>query len=375
MPSHRKKITVSVYTRERLTRKLRKATLKDDSPDTIFVLRYGTTWETLDHGIDFAHARISAIDKETALMQGKVTIPEPKARVKSPDALDALIDAYLKSIEEQRSHKTSLAYSLSLNAFYASCQCATVAEITEETLKKFIKDMKREHLSDRSIANRIANVVCFLRAHDSEISITHRYVEKTVKAYREDEIRAFFQACRKHPEMWLLFQFFLATGAREQEVMFAEYSDLDFKDAIFNVTAKAHWRPKDLAEREIPIPDYLIEALRERKKTATSKLIFPTPSDKVNGHMLRNLQAIVKEAELSGKWELHKWRKSYATLQSRVGVDVRTIQKRLGHSDIATTLAYLEGEDARSERSKDQVNETFASFAVDIPAAAEHSGV
>ena len=50
-------------------------------------------------------------------------------------------------------------------------------------------------------------------------------------------------------------------------------------------------------------------------------------------------------------------------LQHRAGLDARTIQKRLGHSDLSTTLAYLEGEEPRSERSRQQVNETFAVLA------------
>ena len=76
--------------------------------------------------------------------------------------------------------------------------------------------------------------------------------------------------------------------------------------------------------------------------------------------MLKNL---AKRAGLYGEFKFHKFRKTYATLQHRAGVDARTIQKRLGHSDLTTTLAYLEGEDARSERSREQVNGTFAAFA------------
>jgi integrase len=85
---------------------------------------------------------------------------------------------------------------------------------------------------------------------------------------------------------------------------------------------------------------HLVEALRERKKTATSKLLFPTPSDKPEGHMLRHLKAVVKEAGLSGHWELHKWRKTYATLQARDGVDVKILQQRLGHSDLETHFSH-----------------------------------
>ena len=92
-------------------------------------------------------------------------------------------------------------------------------------------------------------------------------------------------------------------------------------------------------------------------------LIFPTPQGKPNGHMLRQLKALAPRAALKGEFKLHTFRKTYATLQHRDGLDARTIQKRLGHSDLTTTLAYLEGEDVRSDRSRQQVNGTFAVFA------------
>jgi site-specific recombinase XerC len=104
------------------------------------------------------------------------------SRTQSPGDLDVQIATYLKSIAELRSHKTWLAYSRSLNSFFKSCQCATLAEITEGVLKKFVKDMKKEGLSDPTIANRIAHVVCFLREHDSDASITHRYSIRTGSA-------------------------------------------------------------------------------------------------------------------------------------------------------------------------------------------------
>lgn len=49
---------VSVYTRQHGTRKLLKAKSETYPPQTIFVLRYGTVWETLPSGTDFTTARI-----------------------------------------------------------------------------------------------------------------------------------------------------------------------------------------------------------------------------------------------------------------------------------------------------------------------------
>jgi integrase len=50
-------------------------------------------------------------------------------------------------------------------------------------------------------------------------------------------------------------------------------------------------------------------------------------------------------------------------LQHENGVPARTIQARLGHSDLATTLAYLQAGDVRSEKEGNAVNNTFAAFA------------
>jgi site-specific recombinase XerD len=91
-----------------------------------------------------------------------------------------------------------------------------------------------------------------------------------------------------------------------------------------------------------------------------AKLIFPNKHGKPEGHFLRRLQNIVENARLTGKWELHKFRKSFATMHHEAGVSARTLQKWLGHSSLETTLAYLEAADIRSERTREQVNNSFA---------------
>jgi integrase/recombinase XerD len=193
------------------------------------------------------------------------------------------------------------------------------------------------------------------------VTLRVKYVEQKVRAYRSDELKALFAAAT--PDEWLLFQFFFCTGAREQEVMYAEWNDIDFVDGLFTVRAKANWTPKDYEEREIPLPDFLVAALKKHMLEIKGNLIFPTKQGKPNGHMLRVLKALAQRAGLHGEFKLHKFRKSYATLQHRDGVDARTIQKRLGHSDLSTTLAYLEGEEPRSVRSREQVNGTFGVYA------------
>ena len=127
--------------------------------------------------------------------------------------------------------------------------------------------------------------------------------------------------------------------------------------------AKEHWKPKDYEEREIPLPDLLVAAFKEEDAGNQGQPDLPAAGGKLDGHMLRKIKYLAKRAGLHGEFKLHKFRKTYATLQHRDGVDARTIQKRLGPSALGTTLAYLEGEEPRPVRSREQVNQTLRIFA------------
>jgi integrase len=107
-------------------------------------------------------------------------------------------------------------------------------------LKAFEIAMLNEGLGDRTIDNRIGEVVTFLRAHGIK-DVTHRrkYTEKVVTAYRKDEVERLLAAA--DAEEKLLWQFFLFTGAREQEVMNAAWNDIDFVDGLWTCKEKTDW--------------------------------------------------------------------------------------------------------------------------------------
>ena len=71
--------------------------------------------------------------------------------------------------------------------------------------------------------NRIESLCGFLRAYDITGLLARRdwprYTEKIVDAYDEQELKQLFAAADDDDR--LAFQFFLGSGAREQEVMFA----------------------------------------------------------------------------------------------------------------------------------------------------------
>jgi integrase/recombinase XerD len=169
-----------------------------------------------------------------------------------------------------------------------------------------------------------------------------------------------FAACDAEERLW--YEFFLMTGEREQEVMYTYWTDINFKASIVRVSHKPErgWTPKAYKEREIPIPATLATSLKAWKAKAekTCNLVFPTSGCKVKMNFLDDLKAVAQRAEQNPEefW-LRKFRATFATRCLWAGVDLRTVQQWLGHSDMQSTMRYLKP--SRSQQVRDKVNEIF----------------
>src|SRR5580700_8606418 len=87
--------------------------------------------------------------------------------------------------------------------------------------------------------------------------------------------------------------------------------------------------------------------------------IFPTSGCNPKLNFLDSLKAVAERAELDPEnfW-LHKFRATFATRCLWAGVDLRTVQQWLGHSDMESTMRYLKP--SRSQHVREKVNEIFA---------------
>ena len=93
------------------------------------------------------------------------------------------------------------------------------------------------------------------------------------------------------------------------------------------------------------------------RKVAASPLLAPGCNPKLN--FLDDLKAVAERSKLDKEnfW-LHKFRATFATWSLWAGVDLRTVQQWLGHSDMESTMRYLKP--SRSQHVRDKVNEIFA---------------
>lgn len=322
-----------------------------------------------------------------ALAPLKPLAPKPVAEVQGsaspvPIFLNDAIESYLKEVRRFRSAKTIAACEHMLNLFGSKFPGRAVKDITRKDLLDHMSFLQEKGLGDRTIHNHIMRIGTLLKSHGVvgllSAADKPKYDEKEVKAYNSDELTFLFAAA--NPEERVLFEFFLGTGFREQEVMYSTWGNVDFKSKVISVRSKPEmgFRIKDKEERSVPVPDSLIATLADRKRSSTSVLIFPGDNGKPNGHFLRVLQKRAFRAGLNcgecmtkggqtcvthavcGEWGLHKFRKSFATMHSEAGVSTPTIKHWLGHADLATTLRYLAVADLRSERTRNQVNSSFA---------------
>jgi integrase len=164
-------------------------------------------------------------------------------------------------------------------------------------------------------------------------------------------------AMHRNPQHVVTFSLALQCGLREQELMYLQWPDVNLASRTLLVRSKPEWgfSIKDKEERALPIPDGLLGLLKTYKEENGDKLfITGTSGNKPNQKLLRTLKRLVKSARLNcgackpccernecDTWFLHKFRSTYATTLLRNGVDVRSVQKLMGHSDLESTMRYL----------------------------------
>jgi integrase/recombinase XerD len=358
-------------------------------PEGVYHLRYvkggKRVWEPV--GTD-AYAAITAQIKREKALAAKaagVAVLEDDAPSGSTgrDLGEAIVE-YLSEVKHARAKSTYNAYGHTLRQFQQTCSKNTVQALERGDVLTFIGDLREEGASARTIVNKLTYLKTFILHYQVDWPLLKtdriKYTEKTVEAYSAEDLNALFAAATR--EETDLFQFLLCTGVREQEAMYATWADVDFNRKKFFVREKHDqlvFTPKDHEERSIPIPDSLLDLLRARRKRLPhARLIFPASDGRLDYHFLRVLQDLAFRAGLNcgecfnkkgrccsnhamcHRWGLHRFRKTFATMHHEAGVSVRTIQRWLGHSSLDTTLRYLAGSEDGSEKTRSQVNSTFA---------------
>ncbi len=320
----------------------------------------------LSVGKDAADAGARRLRKEAelnAVNHGATIVPE---NGNGQQSVAAAVAEYLEETKLTKKPKTLAAYNTALSYFMESCHKLNLEDIDRRDMLKFhafLRDDKEQ--APRSCWNKFATVMSFLKANGIRGLVGKndwpRFTEEEPEIYEREELGKLVAACDAEERLW--YEFFLMTGMREQEVMYTYWSDVNFAACTVRVSHKPDrgWTPKAYKEREIPIPTKLVRSLKAWKAKAdtTCSLVFPTAGCNPKLDFLDGLKAVAERAKLNKEdfW-LHKFRATFATWSLWAGVDLRTVQQWLGHSDMESTMRYLKP--SRSQHVRDKVNEIFA---------------
>ena len=165
---------------------------------------------------------------------------------------------------------------------------------------------------------------------------------KPVRFLTEQECKKLLTTCPS--DLYPIYFTFLNTGMRKSELEHLEWADIDFERGKIKIQRKDFWKPKS-RDREIPMNDQLRDLLKSHRganrQGLRSNFVFPhKDGGKIKTKVREKLIQIAKQAGIADLTRVHTLRHTFASHLVMKGVDLPTVMKLMGHSDIQTTMIY-----------------------------------
>jgi integrase/recombinase XerD len=234
----------------------------------------------------------------------------------------------------------------------------TMTAAKPRTVRRRLATVKSMFACLERYGNLVNNPLARMRSEvKTGISLPRTLARKTIKSLLRSTRRKSSAADRISTENRIrdmaLVELLFASGMRVSEVMSLNILDIDMTRLVISVHGKGN------REREIPIVcDAVQKALAEhigqrhrQGATGDDPLFVNLRGSRLSDQSIR---AILRRQGIeigAGRVTPHMLRHTIATLLLEDGVDLRHIQRLLGHSSITTTTIYVQV----SERSQRQV--------------------
>jgi integrase/recombinase XerD len=272
----------------------------------------------------------------------------------SPILLRAAMKNYLADYELSQRPESYALMKQTLEEWLAFSRKHVAHDIKRIDLLQYKADLIRRGRSERTAGNKMLRVNQFMRwvlkldPGKGLVTVKDaKFVEQEPEVYNEEDLKKFFEACG--PFHLAVFKTFLMSGLRKQELENLTHQDISYHAGTLKVCAKPGFRPKTWEERTIEVPTDLLDIFKTLPRRG--ELVFANGNGQKYTHAWDDAKDIEKRAGLKG-FHPHGFRTTYATKLLQSGVDLKTVQKLLGHKNLESTMRYLAKAESSAVRLK-----------------------
>lgn len=303
----------------------------------------------------------------------------PSAKHPTPAGVDAFLDMLTAERGASKNTRESYARDLvTVASFLSAKRDVDLQKASSDDLHQWLIEQSKQGIAASTTARRLSALRQFFRFLCSE---NERIDDPTTtldspklarplpKIISEEEVASLIEHVNLHkskPEMLRLMamvELLYGTGIRVSELVALPIGALKADAGFIRIKGKGN------KERIVPYSETAQKAVKAylsvrpkflgtHAKSNSQLFLFPSISSKL-GHMTRQRFAqLLKELAVDAgippsKISPHVLRHAFATHLIDNGADLRSVQKMLGHSDIATTQIYTH---VSSERLRNVMN-------------------
>ena len=247
--------------------------------------------------------------------------------------------------------------------------------ITDECLKEYLENMVSEReLSPATVRRRLACLRSFFRYLDDLGHVKDPFAHWRPKLpkrrrlpralARSESIRLFnadndpARVLNRDREIGIIFRLLVATGLRVGELCTLRLSDISPDCSVLRVHGKGS-RDRVIYIADALLRDSLAKIIVSRRLKLGSDVTLLTNrfGAPMRPQSVRSkLRRFAAEAGLERRVTPHMLRHTAATLLLETGVDIRFVQRLLGHSSIATTEIYTHVTDEALRATLERAN-------------------
>ena len=274
---------------------------------------------------------------------------------KLSDFLTALI------AEKGASLNTEQAYRRDIEQFFSAQGIRKPQDLTTDKILAFLNDLAKNPSAPKTQARKLSAIREFCKFLFSEDYLTEnpaadiespKQQKLLPKFLSESQMDALIDAAKRHQDikyrrLAAMLILMYHCGLRVSELVAAQVNSINFAKKQITVLGKG------AKERIIPVSEAALEEIDDYltfrqcfTKDKNNRWLFPSLSAK-EGHITRDsfykqLKNLAKETGDASVFQItpHVLRHSFATQLLNHDVDLRSVQKMLGHESIGTTQIY-----------------------------------